>query len=118
MVTHGLAVSVTSSGVMSGSTSTGLVVAISTWWHSVQPEPGTALALGCTGARVDRPPDRPLRADHAAGGPPVRHGLTAIGLRALRPEAARGAPVRRRGRRRPGPRRARGLQVRRRGATG
>src|SRR3954454_4287155 len=100
MVTHGLAVRVTSSGVMSGSTSTGLVVAISTWWHSVPPDPGPALVLRWPRARVDGPPDRPLRAHHAAGRPAVRDGLAAIGLRAVRSPAARGAPVRRRGRRR------------------
>src|SRR4051812_41369521 len=43
MVTQGLAVSVTSSGVMSGSTSTGLVVAISTSWHAGPVRASTAL---------------------------------------------------------------------------
>src|ERR1700746_3525114 len=38
MVTHGLAVSVISSGVRSGSPSTGLVVAIRPSWHSPGPD--------------------------------------------------------------------------------
>src|ERR1700709_1499368 len=37
IVTHGFAVSVISSGVRSGSTSTGLVVAIRPWWHRACP---------------------------------------------------------------------------------
>ena len=48
----------------------------------------------------------------------VGHGAPALGLRAVPAAAARGAPVRRGGRRRPGARRDRGLPLRRRGARG
>src|ERR1700712_3741640 len=117
IVTHGCAVSVISSGVRSGSTSTGLVVAIRPSWHSRPPLPSpetparasAVLALRWPGEHVDGTADRPLRADDAAGGAAVGHRPPALGLRAL-PSATPGGPsVRRGGRRRPGARRTGGL---------
>ena len=81
-----------------------------------RPPSGPALALRWPGARVDRPADRPLRADHAAGGPGLRHRPPALGVRAVPAPAPRGPAVRRGGRRRPRARRHRGVPVRRRGA--
>ena len=80
----------------------------------------TAPARALTLARelVDRPADRPLRADHAAGGAGLRHRPPPLGLRALPASAPRGAALRRGGRRRPRARRARGLPLRRRDARG
>src|SRR3954454_10305104 len=98
MVTQGLAVSVTSSGVRSGSTSTGLVVAIRPWWHSSAEAP----ALRWAGARVDRPAHRPLRADDAPGRARRGYGAPALGLRALPAAPPRRPTVRRRRRCRPG----------------
>src|SRR5262245_20618739 len=114
MVTQGFAVSVTSSGVRSGSTSTGLVVAIRPWWHSRTGVP----ALRWAGARVDRSAHRPLRADDAAGRTRSGYGEPPSRLRAVPAPAPRRPPVRRGGRRRPGPGRDRGLPLRRRGARG
>src|SRR4051812_29769273 len=115
MVTHGLAVRVISSGVRSGSTSTGLVVAMGTSWHR---RPEASGPYAGARARVDRPAHRPLRADHAAGGAGVRYGAPTGGLRALSASPPRGPTVRRGGRRRPRPRRGRGLPLRRRDARG
>src|SRR5690349_18266490 len=52
MVTQGLAVRVISSGVRSGSTSTGLVVAIRPSWHSRCPDPVRGTGPTLTPVRV------------------------------------------------------------------
>ena len=54
---------------------------------------------------IDGAADRPLRADDAAGGAAGGHRAPPLGVRAVPAPAARGAPVRRRGRCRPGSRR-------------
>src|SRR5690242_11607547 len=89
-VTHGLESCVISSGVRSGSTSTGLAADTGPSWHTG--EVATVPAYG-----LDRAADRPLRADDAPGRAAHRRCPPAFGLRAVPAQPADRPPVRRRG---------------------
>src|SRR5262245_42384503 len=109
-VTQGVARTVMSSlsGVVVGSTSTGLAVDTTPWCHGDIP-------LRRTGD-LDGTAHRPLRADDGPGGAGQRHRPPAVGVRAVPAAAAGGPPLRRGGRRRTDAGRDRGVPVRRRGA--
>ena len=110
MVTHGVARTVISSGVVVGSTSTGLAVGHGSMVH-------TALGYSMWPS-AHRAADRPLRADHAPGRAGRRYGGPPVGLRAVRAAAPGGTALRRGRGGRPGPGRDRGVPVRRRGPRG